>query len=220
MTGTLNMPDLSDYNLMNAREKLETEVLGGVFVDDDRPAVLLERNQEYNKKLSNIREGVDTYWLSKPLHTVFNHKHSLFFEGGHDDLRFGLNMFYNNGNGVMKKSFRDNIGADLSIDYRLNKIQIKNKLTYQQTKQKESPYGSFAEYTKKLPYDKATDEYGNYVKQTTQWRKGTLKDNDLINPLWEAQLGSFDKTNSDELSNETGINWYITSHLLAKATLK
>lgn len=51
----------------------------------------------------------------------------------------------------MKESFRDNIGADLSVDYRLNKFQIKNKLTYQQTKSKESPYGSFSEYTKNSP---------------------------------------------------------------------
>ena len=199
MTGTLNMPDLSDYNLMNAREKLETEVLGGVFIDD-RPSYQIAYNQEYNNKLANIKEGVDTYWLSKPLRTIFNHKHSLFLEGGHEDLRFGLNMFYNNGDGVMKESFRDNIGADLSVDYRLNKIQIKNKLTYQQTKQKESPYGSFSAYTKKLPYDKATDEYGNYVKQTTRWRYSNwFSDSDLANPLWEAQLGSYDKTDSDEL---------------------
>lgn len=220
MTGTLNIPDLSDYNLMNAREKLETEVLAGAFIDDE-PAKQLDYTQEYYNKLANIKEGVDTYWLSKPLRTVFNHKHSLYLEGGHEDLRFGLNMFYNNGNGVMKESFRDNIGADLSVDYRLNKFQIKNKLTYQQTKSKESPYGSFSEYTKKLPYDRATDEYGNYVKQTERWRGSTwFTDSDLINPLWEAQLGSFDKTDSDELSNETGINWYITPHLLAKATFK
>ncbi len=220
MTGTLNIPDLSDYNLMNARQKLETEVRAGVFIDEQEPYNQILREQEYNAKLSNIREGVNTYWLSKPLRTVFNHKHSLFLEGGHEDLRFGLNMFYNNGNGVMKESFRDNIGADLSVDYRLNQFQIKNKLTYQQTKQKESPYGSFSEYTKKLPYDKATDEYGNYVKQTQKWRDGVFSNSDLINPLWEAQLGSFDKTNADELSNETGINWYITQHLLAKATFK
>lgn len=219
MTGTLNMPDLSDYNLMNARQKLQTEVLADVFIDD-APYNQILREKEYNAKLSNIREGVNTYWLSKPLRTVFNHKHSLFLEGGHEDLRFGLNMFYNNGNGVMKESFRDNIGADLSVDYRLNQFQIKNKLTYQQTKQKESPYGSFSEYTKKLPYDRATDEYGNYVKQTEKWRDGTFSNSDLINPLWEAQLGSFDKTKADELSNETGINWYITQHLLAKATFK
>ena len=103
---------------------METEVLGGVFIDD-RPSYQIAYNQEYNNKLANIKEGVDTYWLSKPLRTIFNHKHSLFLEGGHEDLRFGLNMFYNNGDGVMKESFRDNIGADLSVDYRLNKIQIR-----------------------------------------------------------------------------------------------
>ena len=31
MTGTVMMPDLSDYNLMNAREKLEAEVASGVY---------------------------------------------------------------------------------------------------------------------------------------------------------------------------------------------
>lgn len=30
-TGTLEYPDLTDYNLMNAREKLETEVAAGMF---------------------------------------------------------------------------------------------------------------------------------------------------------------------------------------------
>ncbi len=32
MTGTLQMPDLSDYNLMNASEKLETERLAGFIL--------------------------------------------------------------------------------------------------------------------------------------------------------------------------------------------
>ena len=30
MTGTLNMPDLSDYNLMNAKEKFATEIAASV----------------------------------------------------------------------------------------------------------------------------------------------------------------------------------------------
>ncbi len=30
-TGTLEYPDLTDYNMMNAREKLETEVAAGLF---------------------------------------------------------------------------------------------------------------------------------------------------------------------------------------------
>ena len=40
----------------------------------------------YNQKLNNVVRGVDTYWLSKPLRTVFNHKHSLYLDGGTEDL--------------------------------------------------------------------------------------------------------------------------------------
>ena len=55
----------------------------------------------YNQKLNNVVRGVDTYWLSKPLRTVFNHKHSLYLDGGTDDLRWGADFSYNSGEGVL-----------------------------------------------------------------------------------------------------------------------
>ena len=223
MTGTLSIPDLSDYNLMNAKEKLETEAAAHVFEADPKdPQYASDQatlDREYQNKLNNIIEGVDTYWLSKPLRTVFNHKHSIFLEGGHEDLRFGLNLIYSNNDGVMKESSRNNAGVEFSIDYRLGNFQIKDKIVYQQTRSKESPYGSFSEYTKKLPYDKYKDENGNYVQETTAWNT-ELSQNDRVNPLWEATLSSFDRTKEDLLENELGINWFITPHLLAKGTFK
>ncbi len=51
----------------------------------------------YNQKLNNVVRGVDTYWLSKPLRTVFNHKHSLYLDGGTEDLRWGADFSYNSG---------------------------------------------------------------------------------------------------------------------------
>ena len=100
-TGDVTVPDLSDYNLMNAREKLETEVAAGVFEDlaKDNP---LGAEQQYYAKLASITRGVDTYWLSKPLQTSFNHKHSLSVDGGSDNFRFGIQLSYNNEDGVMK----------------------------------------------------------------------------------------------------------------------
>lgn len=219
MTGTLNIPDLRDYNLMNAKEKLATEVAAHIFEgSDENERIAYE--QEYNKKLSNIEEGVNTYWLSKPLRTVFNHKHSIFIEGGHEDLRFGLNLLYSNNDGIMKESGRNNAGVEFSIDYRLGNFQIKDKIVYQQTKSKESPYGNFSDYTKKLPYDKYKDENGNYLKETTSWGRSDYNSTDLINPLWESTLSSFDKTTESLLENELGLNWSITPHLLAKGTFK
>ena len=80
MTGTVTMPDLSDYNLMNAKEKLATEVAAGIY-KSDKPSEQASLDREYNRKLDNVVRGVDTYWLSKPLRTAFNHKHSLYVDG-------------------------------------------------------------------------------------------------------------------------------------------
>ena len=46
----------------------------------------------YNPKLNNVARGVDTYWLSKPLRTVFNQKHSLYLDGGTENLRWGADF--------------------------------------------------------------------------------------------------------------------------------
>ena len=125
-TGTLEYPDLTDYNMMNAREKLETEVAAGMFKAKPE-AGASEQNrldQIYNRKLNNVVRGVDTYWLSKPLRTVFNHKHSLYLDGGTDDLRWGADFSYNSGDGVMKGSYRDRMSGGLSLSYRFGAFQV------------------------------------------------------------------------------------------------
>ena len=156
MTGTVTAPDLTDYNLMNAREKLEAEVAAGIYKGEN-PTAQNKYDVEYNGKLNNIVHGVDTYWLSKPLQTAFNHKHSLYIEGGTNDIRFGLDMLYNNEDGVMKESFRDRMGAGFYIDYRVGSLQVKNYISYNITRSKESPYGTFSDYTSKQPYDMYKD---------------------------------------------------------------
>ena len=101
LTGEVTMPDLSAYNLMNAKEKLETEVLAGAF-EPYQSDVAITLEKRYNAKLNNVVKGIDTYWLSLPLQTAFNHKHSLFVEGGSENLRFGVDLSYYNEDGVMK----------------------------------------------------------------------------------------------------------------------
>ncbi len=149
MTGTVMMPDLSDYNLMNAREKLEAEVASGVYQGSNAFGQDL-LNREYHAKLSNVLRGVDTDWLSQPLRTAFNHQHSLYLESGAENLRFGVELNYNNNDGVMKGSFRDRAGVGLSVDYRIGDFQIRNYFSYTSVKSKESPYGIFSDYTKKF----------------------------------------------------------------------
>ena len=212
-TGTLEYPDLTDYNMMNAREKLETEVAAGMFKAKPE-AGASEQNrldQIYNRKLNNVVRGVDTYWLSKPLRTVFNHKHSLYLDGGTDDLRWGADFSYNSGDGVMKGSYRDRMSGGLSLSYRFGAFQVKNYFSYTYTKSEESPYGSFSDYTSKLPYDEYLDENGNYLETTTSWTGGTEE-----NPLYEATLKSYDRSKSWELINNTELLWNIDNYWLLK----
>lgn len=211
-TGDVTVPDLSDYNLMNAREKLETEVAAGVY-EDLAKTDPLGAEQQYYAKLASITRGVDTYWLSKPLQTSFNHKHSLSVDGGSDNFRFGIQLSYNNEDGVMKESFRNRVGAGVYLDYRIGSFQLKNMVTYTNTRSQESPYGAFSDYTRCQPYDPYKDDEGNYLENLPNWDGKNAK---RPNPLYELTLSNFDKSKYEEFVDNLGINWNITTGLLWK----
>ena len=98
------LPDLSSYNLMNAREKLETERLAGLY-DSNTPEIAPYTNGYY-QRLNNVLTGVDTYWLSQGLRTALNNKHSVFIDGGENDVRWGVELGFRGTEGVMKHSSR------------------------------------------------------------------------------------------------------------------
>ena len=103
------LPDLSSYNLVNAREKLETERLAGLY-DSNTPEIDPYTNGYY-QRLNNVLTGVDTYWLSQGLRTALNHKHSVFIDGGENDVRWGVELGFRGTEGVMKHSSRKNANA-------------------------------------------------------------------------------------------------------------
>ena len=100
-TGTLEMPDLRDYNLANASEKLEIERLAGLFDKGQAniPSTAVGMNNYY-KKYALIQKGVDTDWMSIPLQNSFNHKHSIYLEGGTPNLRYGVDGSFNIADGA------------------------------------------------------------------------------------------------------------------------
>lgn len=207
-------PDLSDYNLANAREKLDVENRAGFFnykTENERVAML----NEYNEKLRNVERGVDTYWLSQPLKTVFNHKHSVYVDGGNEHLRFGIDLQYANGDGVMKGSGRDRFSAGFYLQYNYNNLSIRNYTSYNLTKSNESKFGNYADYSKQLPYNEIKDENDNYLK-TLRFGRTPGKG---LNPLYEATLGNYDKSDNDDLINNLSLNWNILKGLLLKGQL-
>jgi hypothetical protein len=68
--------------------------------------------------------------MAKAVRTSFHHKHSLYIDGGTEDIRWGAELKYDNTDGVMKGSNRNTYGAGLTLDYRIGKIQLLNRLDF------------------------------------------------------------------------------------------
>lgn len=203
------LPDLSSYNLMNAREKLETERLAGLY-DSNTPEIDPYTNGYY-QRLNNVLTGVDTYWLSQGLRTALNHKHSVFIDGGENDVRWGVELGFRGTEGVMKHSSRKNANAAFYVDYRIGGLQIKNKVTYTYNKSTDVPFNSFSDYSYLLPYMRLYDENGDYVRRLEKFdgASGTQ-----VNPLYEINFyNSFDHSGYDEVTDDLSLNWRITDGL-------
>ena len=181
----LSMPDLTSYNLMNAREKLEFEKLAGGYSPANWSAEKeIELNELYNKKLEAIESGVNTYWLAEPLRTGVNQKHSLYVQGGEGRFLFGLGVGYNGISGVMKESLREIISGNIDLIYRMEKFQFSNKFSINVT-DIENPVVPFQSYAEANPYFKKRNKDGIVEK----W----LEKNDYFeafNPLWNDNLNS------------------------------
>ena len=219
--GTLGItgPDLSSYDMMNAREAFAAEVAAGFF--DVRPEdvtsstsysqVAMMREAEYLNKFNQLIKGVGNYWMSKPLRTAVEHKHSVYIEGGVDELRFGLDLNMDSDNGVMKGSSRDRMGAGLTLIYRWNNLSIQNNLTFDHMRSEASPYSSFADYSRRHPYDEYTDDNGEYQRLLNMW--GLTGGERESNPLYNAHTGNYNRSKYKNWTNNLGIIWNITDKL-------
>ncbi len=203
---TIEAPDLTDYDLLNASEKMEFEVLAGVYKDQSGDlANQMKLDKLYEQRHKEVLRGVNTYWLSQPLQTSFRHTHSLSLGGGNERSRYGVNLNYGANPGVMKGSTRDRFGISFTWTYNIaNKFRIGNVLSVSQIKSKKSPYGEFSTYTKINPYERAKDEKGRWIY---------LLSNGNPNPLVDAHLNSYDKTENTSYTNNFDIEWYIVKGL-------
>ena len=202
-------PDLSDYNLMNAEEKLEYEKRAGLF----NPLSASDMNY-YNHYKQEILRGVDTYWLSKPLQTPVTHRHTLSMEGGDEALRYSLSVNYSSEPGVMKESDRTSMGLSLNLQYRRKKWNINNQLSLSNVKGNNSPYGSFSEYTKLNPYYRVKDENGHYTKliEYKSMGAGTQRE-EITNPLYNIQFPYKDMTENFSVTDNFAIECAIQENL-------
>ena len=141
----VQFPDLSDYNLMNAAEKLEFERLAGRYTADaetespEQDAL----DELYYSRLKAIRSGVDSYWLSEPLRTVFNHSHNLYIDGGDQNMQYGIGVNYGDEKGVMKGSDRNIYGGNIQVRYRKGGFTFANNFNVSIVNADKEPVSSY-----------------------------------------------------------------------------
>lgn len=204
----ISFADLSDYNLMNAAEKLEFERLAGNFTSNIASQQELKEIR-YNTLLANVRRGVDTYWLSEPIRTGLNQRHNLYVEGGNEQFRYGFGGSYNKIEGVMKTSNRDVLSGNLDLLYRVGKLTFSNKLSVDVTKQN-NPVVPFDEYAHANPYYPKRSADGA-VEKWLEYKEDQFSSTDASeivgNPLWNDAQSSYDKGESFGVRNNFNMEY-------------
>ncbi|MNJ98240.1 TonB-dependent Receptor Plug Domain protein [compost metagenome] len=204
---TFSIPDLRDYNLMNASEKLEYERLAGLFTSrTNSREEQIALDMDYSDRLAEVARGVNTYWLSKPVTTSINRRYTAFVEGGDRSFRYGVNLNYDNDRGVMKGSGRDRYGINVSFNYYVRPdFLIRNDVTVNNVKGFNSPYGSFSTYARQNPVERIYDPTTGELIRSYEF-------NSAINPMVNAALPNTDYDRYTEIQDNFNMDWRINSN--------
>ena len=200
-TYRLSAPDLTDYRMLNAAQKLEFERLAGLYTDKTDLERQYRLDTEYNRLAQIVRSGVNTDWLSKPLRNGFSQNHSLSVDGGDEYARYNLGFRYSTDDGVMIGSKRDRLSLFFKFSYnKPGAFSVNNSTTLMSVNSAESPYGSFSDYVKQNPYEQPYAADGSLHKKLSNLEE---------NPLYEAQAGNFNKSENLNILNTTTLQvWF------------
>jgi TonB-linked SusC/RagA family outer membrane protein len=215
---SIELPDLSSYNLLDAEGLLEAQRLAGIYSDPNNNYRDVALKQWYDYRLYNVRSGVNTYWLSQPLRNGFGINHSLSLSGGSRALRYSLALNYSNSNGVMKGSSRNTYGLNYNLSYVAKSLRFSNNTSVSSGHSNNSPWGSYSDYSQQFPYFKPYDSTGKLIRifEPTGTELGIpfgapggLQTNAMYNSI----LNVKDNSNYLSYSNATNIDWTITNDL-------
>lgn len=208
---SLDAPDLTVYNLMDAAEKLDYERRAGLFPEENENFI-----NYYYDKLGDIQEGVDTYWLSEPVQVGFSTQQNIQVDGGDDAFRYNLGLNYDMTSGVMKGSDRKNLGVSTTLTYRRKKWNVMNSLNITSNLGNNSPYGSYSNYAAMNPYYKKRNDDGTMDYKIEQKWNGSQYI-DIPNPLYDVQWAYINKQKTFSVSDNFSMECAILENLRVQA---
>lgn len=211
--------DLTDYNLMNAEEKLQFELLSGFYgrIDENGNIVNNDaKEQNYFNRLKEVRRGVNTYWPNEPLRTSLYQRHTLFAEGGDANLRYGVTLNYGDNEGVMKGSGRQTTGGNVQLTYRKGRLSINNSLSIDYVKANHETV-PFSKFSRANPYYRKYNADGsiNKVLESYIYSDGVFNPVtvDVYNPLYDLNNNNVNQETTQSFTNNFEINWRIIDAL-------
>ena len=220
---TFAWADLSDYNLMNAEQKLEFEKLSGYYkvpngngyvnLGPDGEIIGESAMAEYYDKLIRIKQGYDTYWMNEPLRNAVSQAHNLYLDGGDSAFRYGIGLSYNKNMGVMKNSDRDVFNGNVTLTYRVDNFSFNSQTTIGNTDSSNETV-PFSRFSRMNPfYDKRTAD-GQIPRYSYRYAAATATGyNYIYNPLWDLAQNSFNESNIHSVSENLQIEWRILPSL-------
>ncbi|NDV64617.1 SusC/RagA family TonB-linked outer membrane protein [Bacteroides sp. 224] len=212
--------DLSVYNMMNAAEKLEFEILAGRYGDLNNWAGNRESIAQYHRALENVQRGVDMYWLKEPIQTAITQSHSLNVSGGDKGFLYQIGAMFKDIEGVMKGSDRQTFGGNMRMTYRKDKFNVSNNLSVSVTNGNNSSWGSFSDFANANPYYPMTNEDGTIPRDLDVYKRGEgYEPITATNPYYNAMLPSESRSKILSITNNTNLNWYIKDNLRWTASM-
>jgi TonB-linked SusC/RagA family outer membrane protein len=214
--------DLSDYNLMNAAEKLEFEkksmFLGST--DANGNFVLPEADTKYHRRLAEVERGVNSYWMNEPLRFAFNQRHTLFAEGGDANLRYGVTLAFGKNQGVMKGSDRNLTNGNVRLIYRKGRLSVTNSLSIDLVNSTRETI-PFSDFSRATPYFRKYNEAGGISKvldsfQYSAYFGAPTKTEIYYNPVYDMHNKNVNRSESQGFTNNFELEWRLLNELRAR----
>lgn len=214
---SLTTPQLSVYNMLDAKDKLDFETRAGLYTSTTA-TTQYQRDVLRNERYKQYLQGNNTDWLSLPVQTGYSNRSSLRAEGGDDSFRYGLQFTADLQEGVMKGQDRNNYSGQVDLMYNVNSFRFSNSLRVLSNQSNNSPYGSFSEYVSANPYYSPYDEQG----QLKQYLEYLQIDNSLYtkdNPMYDTKFNSIDKSGYFGVTNNFSARYTVRPNLFVESSL-
>lgn len=221
---TFSFADLSDYNLMNAEEKLEFERLSGFLgsIDANGNFITDVGDAKYNQRLAEVRRGVNSYWMNEPLRFAATHRHTLFAEGGDANLRYGASLSYGENQGVMNESGRELTNGNIRLIYRKGRIAVTNSLSIDIVNATRESV-PFSDFSRANPYFRKYSAEGGIDKVLESFTYANIATGQSVttetyyNPLYDQHNKNVNRSESQGFTNNFEIEWRMLDELRARA---